>query len=110
MTSTPCPCLACVVKVNGYHAGREQMILCPVCGNKRCPHAYNHEKVCTWSNEPDQIGHTLRCDCKTSQACRDFMAGLMPIEALNRALYYHCNHACPDFYATWWLAQQGRRS
>ncbi|MNZ71319.1 hypothetical protein D3C78_896790 [compost metagenome] len=32
------------------------MILCPTCGNKRCPKALNHRMVCTRSNEPDQIG------------------------------------------------------
>lgn len=32
------------------------MILCPVCGNKRCPHASDHELACTNSNEPGQRG------------------------------------------------------
>ena len=32
------------------------MILCPVCGNKRCPHATDHRNTCTSSNEPGQIG------------------------------------------------------
>lgn len=32
------------------------MILCPVCGNKRCPKASDHGLACTGSNEPDQIG------------------------------------------------------
>ena len=30
------------------------MSLCPVCGNKRCPKASNHELECTGSNEPGQ--------------------------------------------------------
>jgi len=31
-------------------------ILCPVCGNKRCPKASDHELDCTGSNEPKQLG------------------------------------------------------
>lgn len=33
-----------------------QMILCPVCGNKRCPKASDHRLACTGSNEPGQEG------------------------------------------------------
>lgn len=33
-----------------------RMILCPVCGNKRCPKATNHILDCTNSNEPGQQG------------------------------------------------------
>jgi hypothetical protein len=33
-----------------------RMVLCPKCGNKRCPHATNHELACTGSNEPGQKG------------------------------------------------------
>lgn len=33
-----------------------RMILCPDCGNKRCPRATNHELACTNSNEPGQPG------------------------------------------------------
>lgn len=32
------------------------MILCPKCGNKRCPHASDHRLDCTGSNEPGQAG------------------------------------------------------
>ena len=32
------------------------MILCPTCGNKRCPHASDHSYACTDSNEPGQKG------------------------------------------------------
>ena len=32
------------------------MIVCPVCGNKRCPHATDQALACTDSNEPDQPG------------------------------------------------------
>lgn len=33
-----------------------RMVLCPDCGNKRCPKATNHRHVCTGSNEPGQPG------------------------------------------------------
>lgn len=33
-----------------------KMILCPICGNKRCPHASDHDLACTGSNEPGQPG------------------------------------------------------
>lgn len=32
------------------------MILCPDCGNKRCPKASDHELPCTGSNESGQPG------------------------------------------------------
>jgi hypothetical protein len=32
------------------------MILCSKCGNKRCPHATDHNNACTNSNEPGQKG------------------------------------------------------
>jgi hypothetical protein len=33
-----------------------RMILCPTCGNKRCPHVTDHNLACTNSNEPGQPG------------------------------------------------------
>ena len=48
-----CGCLHCII-------GREEiafhMVVCSICGNKRCPHATNHELICTNSNEPGQPG------------------------------------------------------
>lgn len=35
---------------------RTRMIVCPTCGNKRCPHATDHNLPCTNSNEPGQEG------------------------------------------------------
>lgn len=32
------------------------MILCPDCGNKRCPRATSHNNECTGSNKPGQEG------------------------------------------------------
>jgi hypothetical protein len=34
------------------------MVVCSICGNKRCPRATNHEHECTNSNEPGQEGST----------------------------------------------------
>lgn len=33
-----------------------RMIVCPFCGNKRCPSATYHRNLCTGSNEPGQRG------------------------------------------------------
>ena len=33
-----------------------RMILCPKCGNKRCPKASHHDNACADSNEPGQPG------------------------------------------------------
>ena len=33
-----------------------KMILCPECGNKRCPKASDHRLACTGSNEAGQEG------------------------------------------------------
>lgn len=46
---------------NGCHCARcwpryPWFRVCKTCGNKRCPHAENHEFVCTGSNEPGQVG------------------------------------------------------
>lgn len=32
------------------------MIVCSVCGNKRCPRATDHDLPCTGSNDPGQEG------------------------------------------------------
>lgn len=43
---------------NGFSipVSRTRMIVCSVCGNKRCPHATDHELDCTDSNEAGQPG------------------------------------------------------
>ncbi|WP_343482781.1 hypothetical protein [Enterobacter cloacae] len=33
-----------------------RFVVCPECGNKRCPHANDHRHACTGSNEPGQNG------------------------------------------------------
>lgn len=37
-----------------------RMIVCAVCGNKRCPHATDHNYECTGSNEPGQPGSSYQ--------------------------------------------------
>ena len=44
------------MKEDGWPITLSRMILCPDCGNKRCPHATNHNNACTNSNEPGQPG------------------------------------------------------
>lgn len=39
---------------NWWNAPSVRMIVCPGCGNKRCPRASWHGNDCTGSNEPDQ--------------------------------------------------------
>lgn len=55
---TSCWCHKCNENntLNGLPIATMRMILCPKCGNKRCPHASNHELECTNSNEPNQPG------------------------------------------------------
>lgn len=33
-----------------------RFVVCPDCGNKRCPHANDHKNACAGSNEPGQVG------------------------------------------------------
>jgi hypothetical protein len=53
-----CWCYDCLKDMNedGWPITLSRMILCPVCGNKRCPRATNHTNLCTNSNEPGQPG------------------------------------------------------
>jgi DNA-directed RNA polymerase subunit RPC12/RpoP len=47
-------CHSCFKIAGGFMLDR--MILCPECGNKRCPKASDHQLDCTGSNEPNQPG------------------------------------------------------
>jgi len=59
-----CECRACIkehdLRADGFGGAlplsASKMILCPECGNKRCPKASNHRLQCTGSNEPGQSG------------------------------------------------------
>ncbi|KTI36929.1 hypothetical protein ASV07_07350 [Enterobacter roggenkampii] len=51
-TSTKCWCHTCrPVTISDM-----RFVVCPDCGNKRCPHANDHRNACTGSNEPGQEG------------------------------------------------------
>lgn len=50
-----CWCHACR-PVTPLRHGDMRMIVCPDCGNKRCPKANNHGNACTGSNEAGQPG------------------------------------------------------
>ena len=49
-------CLDGVRNEYGLPVTSSRMIVCPLCGNKRCPKATDHELSCTRSNEQNQIG------------------------------------------------------
>lgn len=53
-----CPCRHCLEKRDLAEGllFPSRMFLCPTCGNKRCPRAYNHTLPCSGSNEPGQTG------------------------------------------------------
>ena len=50
-----CWCQKCCEEQTGYQR-MFRMVLCPTCGNKRCPKATDHKLECTGSNEPGQKG------------------------------------------------------
>jgi hypothetical protein len=49
-------CLDGLKNESGFPILLSKMILCPECGNKRCPHATDHRLKCTGSNESYQDG------------------------------------------------------
>lgn len=48
-----CTCATCKPNVFGVDV---RMIVCSICGNKRCPHAKHHDNPCSGSNESGQKG------------------------------------------------------
>jgi len=48
-----CDCHRCL---DEQYAMQEYMILCDICGNKRCPRASDHRLECTDSNDTGQKG------------------------------------------------------
>lgn len=51
---TKCGCEKCWRERHPHRA--RVMIVCDVCGNKRCPHATDHANACTNSNASGQKG------------------------------------------------------
>ena len=64
-----CECRECNqdTLVNGIPYALTRMILCPTCGNKRCPKATNHNLECTNSNEVGQRGSWYSDDYKKNR-------------------------------------------
>lgn len=54
-TKSLCGCYYCTKERDVFETF-SRMIVCPVCGNKRCPKATDHNYECTGSNEPGQKG------------------------------------------------------
>lgn len=50
------------------------MIVCPECGNKRCPKAASGNNKCTRSNEPNQPGSSYQICCCDWTAVVDRLA------------------------------------
>ncbi len=55
-----CWCYNCLKEIKDPHTKlpvtMSTFIVCPNCGNKRCPRATDHNLACTNSNEPGQPG------------------------------------------------------
>ena len=54
-----CWCYNCLNEIkdnNGFPVTMYTFIVCPDCGNKRCPKSTDHNLACTDSNEPGQPG------------------------------------------------------
>ncbi len=56
-----CNCHRCfeenlILDETSFMPSSVQMILCPICGNKRCQKASDHRNECTGSNDLNQKG------------------------------------------------------
>lgn len=54
-----CWCYNCLKEIKderGWPLTMSTFIVCPTCGNKRCPRSTDHNYDCTNSNEPGQEG------------------------------------------------------
>jgi hypothetical protein len=83
--------------VNGIPFAMTRMILCPNCGNKRCPKASDHTLQCTNSNKPNQDGSVYTTppqrtwvgltdkDWKRSKHTEDFQKGVDWAEGMLKA-------------------------
>jgi len=62
LVKKPCWCRRCddanpsYMEIGGHKYRAPRFIVCPDCGNKRCPKATQHDLACTGSNEPGQAG------------------------------------------------------
>jgi len=49
-------CLESKTTEHGIPLSMTRMLLCPICGNKRCPRATDHSLECTGDNSVNQKG------------------------------------------------------
>lgn len=73
-----------------------RMVICPTCGNKRCPHATFHGNACTGSNDPGQPGSSYEnCGNTRAQASAPereaaVAAGMALRDRIEKILLDHC--------------------
>lgn len=66
----------------------QMMILCPACGNKRCPRATDHRYACTGSNEVGQFGSRYTAPCSETALPSDlYLVAVTWLEAGNLGMY-----------------------
>lgn len=67
-----CICHRCIkendLREGAFPLSSTRMILCPACGNKRCPKASDHRLACTESNESGQEGSIYTAQPEQSSA------------------------------------------
>lgn len=116
---TPCPCYTCQEPhfPTIYLRYQLSMILCEICGNKRCPHATNHIYECSHSNELGQIGSRYRdwekevflsdtdetrkglidrygrCSCVTDRCINEYDDGVPCLVCENTNPFWPCFHS-----------------
>lgn len=96
-----CDCEACKPQGSPFTDDwTTRMILCAVCGNKRCPHATDHRNACTGSNAIGQKGSSWE---HVKPVTPSAQAALQPqsdaeIEALERE-HFGCIEAGTGIYA-----------
>jgi hypothetical protein len=63
-TLETCWCYECLddPSMGMSNPATQRMIVCPDCGNKRCPRSDSHNNACTGSNEPGQRGSRYEHD------------------------------------------------
>lgn len=74
-----CECHACIAEHDlrgpgGLPLAMTRMVLCPICGNKRCPRATDHRNACTGSNDAGQRG-SLYGGCCDYPHCNCWLLG-----------------------------------
>lgn len=101
MHPTFCNCRKCLVdrdeRIHGIPAHISVMVVCPTCGDKRCPHAEDHRNPCQIHHpfhkrgtmrhccvigcgKPAEFqieGHPLRSPDDWTDACRDHVGELL---------------------------------